>query len=96
MALCLVQQPSTEWDDVVSWSCSLKGRNLQVLVCKLCLATAVYHLWRLKNYLYHGNTPRTEETLVAQIQWEVRNRHLFRRKGERSAMATRLMQIWRL
>jgi len=65
MALCLVQQSFTEWDDVVSWSCSLKGRSLQVLVCKLCLVVAVYHLQRLRNDLCQGNTPRTEETLVA-------------------------------
>jgi hypothetical protein len=65
MALCLVQQPFTELDDVVSWSCSLKGRSLQVLVCKLCLVVAVYHLQRLRNDLCQGNTPRTEETLVA-------------------------------
>jgi len=44
MTLCSVQQPFTKWDDIVSWSCSLKGRSLQVLVCKLCLATVVYHL----------------------------------------------------
>jgi len=93
MALCLVQQSFTEWDNVVRWSCSHKGRSLQVLVCKLCLAATVCHLWRLRNDLCHGNTPRTEETLVAQIQWEVRSRLLFRQKGGRSAMATRLMQI---
>jgi hypothetical protein len=44
MALCLVQQPFTDWDNVVSWSCSLKGRSLQVLACKLYLVATFYHL----------------------------------------------------
>jgi hypothetical protein len=57
MTLYLVQQPFTEWDDIVSWSCSLKGRSLQVLICKLCLAATIYHLWRLRNDLCNVNTP---------------------------------------
>jgi UTP:GlnB (protein PII) uridylyltransferase len=80
----------------VRWSCTLKGHGLQALLCKLCLAATVYHLWRLRNDLCHRNTPRTKEALVAQIQWEVRSRLMFRRKIERSAMSVRLVQIWKL
>jgi hypothetical protein len=65
MTLCLITNPCIEWDDVVNWSYKLKGRSLQVLLCKLCLVAVVYHLWRLRNDFYHGNTSQTEETLVA-------------------------------
>jgi hypothetical protein len=51
MTLCLMQQPFAKCEDIVSWSCSLRGRSLQVLICKLCLAAAVYHVWRLRNDL---------------------------------------------
>jgi hypothetical protein len=44
MSLCLVQKLCIEWDDIVRWSCTLKGRGLQVLLCKICLVAAVYHL----------------------------------------------------
>lgn len=67
MTLCLITNPCIEWDDVVNWSYKLKGQNLQVLLCRLCLAAVVYHLWRLRNDFYHGNTSRTEETLVAKF-----------------------------
>jgi len=55
----------------VRWSCTLKGHGLQALLCKLCLAATVYHLWRLRNDLCHRNTPRTKEALVDEIQWEL-------------------------
>jgi len=95
MSVCLVQKLCIECDDIVRWSCTLKGRGLQVLLCKICLAAVVYQLWRLRNDLCHENTPRTKEALVAQIQWEVRSRLMFRRKIERSAMSVRLVQIWK-
>jgi hypothetical protein len=44
MSLCLVQKLCIKWDDIVRWSCTLKGRGLQVLLCKICLVAAVYHL----------------------------------------------------
>jgi hypothetical protein len=56
MTLCLITNPCIECDDVVNWSYKLKGRSLQVLLCKLCLAAVVYHLWRLRNDFYHGKT----------------------------------------
>jgi hypothetical protein len=67
MSLCLVQKSCIEWDDIARWSCTLKGRGLQVLLYKLCLAVAVNHLWRLRNDLCHVNTPWMEEAFVAQI-----------------------------
>jgi hypothetical protein len=67
MSLCLIQNPCVEWNDIVNWFYKMEGCSLQVLICKLCLAAVVYHLWCLRNDLCHGNTPRTEEALVARI-----------------------------
>jgi hypothetical protein len=58
----------------------LKGKSLQNILCKLCLAVAIYHLWRLVNDLCYGNTPLTEEALVARIKGNVRIRVLSSRK----------------
>jgi hypothetical protein len=57
MSLCLIQNPCVEWDHIVDWFCKMKGRSLQMLLYKLCLAEVVYHLWCLRNDLCHGNTP---------------------------------------
>jgi hypothetical protein len=42
--------------------------------CKLCFASTLYHLWRQRNDLCNGNTPRTEERIEAQTKCEVRAR----------------------
>lgn len=51
METCLISNPSTNWDDIVDWYCKLMGKGMQVILCKLCLAAAVYHVWRLRNDL---------------------------------------------
>jgi predicted mannosyl-3-phosphoglycerate phosphatase (HAD superfamily) len=35
METCLISNPSTNWDDIVDWYCKLKGKGLQVILCKL-------------------------------------------------------------
>jgi hypothetical protein len=82
------------WDDVFVWSCNLKGKSLQNILCKLCLAAAIYHLWRLMNDLCYGNTPLTEEALVAWIKWDVRTRVLSSRKLKN--LLGSLSHQWRL
>jgi hypothetical protein len=73
----------------------------KVVVCRFYSVKFVWWLLFIicrdsKNDLCHRDNPRTEEALVAQIQWEVRSRLMFRRKIERSAMFVRLVQIWKL
>jgi hypothetical protein len=59
MNTCLVKDPPVEWDNVVRWfTADLQGISLKSSVCRLCLATVVYHLWRQRNDLLHGNTPK--------------------------------------
>lgn len=68
IADCLSPSPSVSWDDIVLWACSLKGKGLHTTLCKLGLAAVVYHIWRLRNELCFGNSPLTEEALVARIK----------------------------
>jgi hypothetical protein len=72
MATCLIPNPNIDWDNIVEWICMMKGKCLQVILCKLYLVATVYHIWQLRNNLCHGNTHWIEEALVAQIKWELK------------------------
>jgi len=59
----------------VEWSsAALKGKSLWTILCRLCFGVAVYHIWKQRNDLIHGNVPRTEEQLVAHIRWEAKTK----------------------
>jgi hypothetical protein len=47
----------------------MHGRSLKANLCKLCLirSESLPYIWRQRNDLLHGNTPRSKEALVAQI-----------------------------
>jgi hypothetical protein len=46
MSECLASNYPSDWDEIVVWSVvALKGNNMVSCVRKLCLGTAVYHLW---------------------------------------------------
>jgi hypothetical protein len=40
----------------------------------------MYHLWRQRNDIQHGNQPKTEERLMQRIVWDVRSQ--IRGKGK--------------
>jgi hypothetical protein len=74
---CSCNDPPSDWESVVDWCITvLHGKSLKSGLGKLCFGACVYHLWKQWNALLHGNTPKTEEALVAQIKWEVRSRIL--------------------
>jgi hypothetical protein len=86
-----------EWAEVVSWTAgALKGKGPQASLCKLCLAAVVYHIWRQRNDLCHGNVPKTEEALVATIKWEVRLRFMAKSAGKKTALNVDLVHQWNL
>jgi uncharacterized membrane protein YhfC len=94
MADCLVANPVVRWEQLMEWSISnLRVKSLKAILCKLSLAALVYHLWKQRNDLCFGNTPRMEELIIAQIRWQVRMRILhkgkFRRTAENEALASR-------
>jgi hypothetical protein len=48
------------------------------------------------NDLLHGNIPRSEEVIVAQIKWEVRSRILARCSAKKIVKNFDLIHIWSL
>jgi hypothetical protein len=54
----------------------LQGKNLKACLGRLCLGAVIYHIWRHRNDIQHGNTPKSEEAIVANIMWEIRSRML--------------------
>jgi hypothetical protein len=91
----MIFNPIVECDEVVSWSVSsLTGSSLLVNLCRLCLAASVYHLWKLRNDLCHGNIPRTEEAVVKQIKWEVRSRIMAKGRFKKTGLNAKLVQLW--
>jgi hypothetical protein len=54
----------------------MTGRSFKATLERLSLGAIVDQLWRQRNELMHHNTPRTEESILAQIKWEVRSRFM--------------------
>ncbi|XP_062173645.1 uncharacterized protein LOC133879119 [Alnus glutinosa] len=76
---CLIFDPPLDWEAIDSWSnVHLKGRSLHATICRLCFGATIYHLWRHRNDLLHGNTPCSDELLGQQVKWEVRSRLIAR------------------
>jgi hypothetical protein len=59
----------SDWDSIVVWSVvRLMGKNLISCLVKLCLGACIYHLWKQRNALLHGISPRTKEAIFCQIR----------------------------
>jgi hypothetical protein len=97
MAESLIFDPLVDWEDIGSWSeVHLKGKSLHDTICRLCLGATIYHLWRHRNDLLHGNTPCSEELLVQQVKWEVRSRLIARCSAKRNVHSRMLVRKWNL
>jgi superfamily II helicase len=89
-------RPEIEWEKVKDWyEAKFTGKSLMANLCKLCLAASIYHLWKLRNDLCHGNTPRTEEVVVKNIRWEVQSRVMVKGRFKRSAQNEKLAKLWK-
>jgi hypothetical protein len=97
MAVCLIENPLICWDKVLQWGLAVfHGKTIKACLGKLCIVAVVYHLWRQRNDIQHGNTPRTEEALVAQILWEVRAKVLARGTVKGLSKHMSLVYHWNL
>jgi hypothetical protein len=38
------------------------------------LGAVVYHIWRQRNDIKHGNLVKTEEQVIKSVEWEIRSR----------------------
>ena len=60
--------PSLPWPDLISWmSSTWKGRTLDIIDQKLCLAAMVYTIWNERNKRYHENSVRRSDDIVLSI-----------------------------
>ncbi|XP_062153008.1 uncharacterized protein LOC133861274 [Alnus glutinosa] len=81
-----LNNPVETWEEVVNWSISnLKKDCLKTRLCMLCLGAAVYHIWKHRNDILHGNIPSAEEAILAKIKWEVRARILVKGTYKKNA-----------
>jgi hypothetical protein len=53
------------------------------------LAAAIYQIWSLRNELWFGKFPLSEEALVARIKWDIRTM-VMTRKFKRSPLDIQL------
>jgi hypothetical protein len=64
MEKCLVFDPPVGWVDVMGRGLrDWRNKSLKAIVRKLAWSATVYHLWRQRNEIWHGNQPKTEERL---------------------------------
>lgn len=72
---CMVLNPCVEWKEVIQWSIdNLQSKNIKTSLYKLSFWACVYHLWKQRNDLLCGNTPKTKEDMVDSVRWEIRAR----------------------
>jgi hypothetical protein len=74
----------------------LRGRSLIAIICKLCFGASVYHLWRHRNNLLHGNTLSPEDSIVLQVKNDVRLRLIARCTTKILYRYPHLVEVWRL
>lgn len=97
MADCLFNDPLVEWDSIVSWFvATMRGKSIRATLCRLCFGASVYHLWRHRNDLLHGNILKSEDALVVQIKWDVRSRMLTKCSAKKIVHSLELVDRWNL
>jgi hypothetical protein len=75
MAECSISNAPMDWDAIEAWGLkALKGKCIRANLGRLCLGSTVYNLWKQRNALLHNSSPKTEESLMNCIRWEVRSR----------------------
>jgi hypothetical protein len=85
------------WDSIERWSdAHLKENNLLATICRLCFGATIYHIWRHRNDLLHGNLLRSEEALVHQVKRDVRLRLLARCLAKKIRKNLQLVENWSL
>lgn len=97
MVDCLIKDPPIDWDSLVIWcNTHLRGRNLFAIICKLCFGASVYHLWRHRNALLHGNILSSEDSIVLQVKRDVRSQLLARCSAKMLRSYPQLVEVWSL
>jgi hypothetical protein len=97
MAVCSFLNVPLDWENIGSWGATvLHGKSLKASLGRLCLGATVYHLWWQRNDLLQCNTPRTEDSILVQINWDVRARVLAKGKFKSLGKNLELVYRWNL
>jgi hypothetical protein len=67
---------------------------LSVILCKLSLATVVYHIWLLRNAICHGCTPTSEKQILNAVIWDIKHRVNCKGRFKLSASNVVLCENW--
>jgi hypothetical protein len=71
-------------------------KDLKTCLGRLCFGAVIYYIWRHRNDLQHGNTPKSKKALVATIKWEVRSRLLAKERFKDLSSHLGLVYRWNL
>jgi hypothetical protein len=63
------------WADILAWISSIAAsKSVSNMVCKLIIASSIYHIWRERNNRYHGRNARPHDVVFSTIVEDVRYR----------------------
>ena len=89
--LCDIPHRDMPWEERIVQMIGLcKGKSYQVIIRKLCLAAAIYHIWQERNNRFHEGSYRdasfVRRTIVDLIRWR-----LFSSKGIQNIAVNRIL-----
>lgn len=76
---------TTAWDSLIQLLNNLDTSRHKFFLLRYCFQTTVYHVWRERNNIKHGEHPLPRTTLIRIIDKEVRNKlSAIRKEGDYS------------
>lgn len=92
-----IQHSFLDWQNIIDVaSRKWKTKKMLGVLCRLVLSSSVYHIWRARNEIKLQGHPKTEEQILRQIFWEVRNRISGRGKIIKNGENMDLCHLWNI
>jgi hypothetical protein len=89
--------PPLVWQVLINEGCrNWKSKSMMDVLCRLVLRSTVYGIWRAKNEIKHHGQPKTEESILKLICWEVGSRISGKRSFKKTRENLSLCQNWNL
>jgi hypothetical protein len=97
LSRCNVPNPPNAWIDILRLGGSdWKKKTMHGNLCRLVLSSSVYHLWKNRNEIKHGGTPKTEEQILKSVVWDVRTRIFGGGKFQKNVANVLLCKKWNI
>lgn len=66
--MCPINDLPTDWDDVLERGVkNWKGKDLKIVMARLCLSASVYAIWKETNNIRYGAHLLLEEKILQKI-----------------------------